>query len=315
MKSKKKIIIILICVFCILALSVGVSIVVYQRNKSNIKFTIHDNLEDGNGEKVRVVLLAGQSNASGCSRTDYLESNVSETKFDEYQNGYANIYINFYDDQNVSNGFVNAKTNQGFIYGHFGPELGMAEKLHELYPDEKIFIIKFAIGGTNLYSEWLSPSSDGPTGYLYTNFIRFTKQSLNYLKSKNYTPVVEAMCWMQGESDSFSTKNATNYETNLANLIADTRHDLSKYASKDGIAFVDAYIANIPNYWVYCDLVNNSKKLVAESSDMNVVIDTNAYGLTTNKEPTDNPDMAHYDSLSQIKLGNLFAEEASKFFD
>ena len=29
----------------------------------------------------------------------------------------------------------------------------------------------------------------------------------------------------------------------------------------------------------------------------------------------DAPDLAHYDSLSELKLGNLFADEAVKFFD
>ena len=40
-------------------------------------------LEDGNGNKTKVVLLLGQSNASGCSYNDYLKSNTSE---EEYQN-------------------------------------------------------------------------------------------------------------------------------------------------------------------------------------------------------------------------------------
>ena len=47
---------------------------------------------------------------------------------------------------------------------------------------------------------------------------------------------------------------------------------------------------------------------------MNVVIDTNAQGLRVDQEPDGAPDMAHYDSLSQLKLGNLFAEQVSLFF-
>ena len=45
-----------------------------------------------------------------------------------------------------------------------------------------------------------------------------------------------------------------------------------------------------------------------------LVIDTNKYGLTCSNEPIDAPDLAHYDSLSQLRLGNLFAEELIKFF-
>ena len=62
-------------------------------------------------------------------------------------------------------------------------------------------------------------------------------------------------------------------------------------------------------------MVNQSKKAVADASPMNVVIDTVSHGLTCSSEPEDTPDHAHYDSLSELKLGNLFAEEAIKFFD
>ena len=43
------------------------------------------------------------------------------------------------------------------------------------------------------------------------------------------------------------------------------------------------------------------------------LIDTNAEGLTAQNEPEENPDRAHYDSLSEIKLGHLFAAEVLKF--
>ena len=62
-------------------------------------------------------------------------------------------------------------------------------------------------------------------------------------------------------------------------------------------------------------LVNESKQTVADNSAINVVIDTVSHGLTCSSEPEDAPDLAHYDSLSELKLGNLFADEAVKFFD
>ena len=123
------------------------------------------------------------------------------------------------------------------------------------------------------------------------------------------------MCWMQGESDSFSTEHATDYEEHLLNLIEDIRKKFRRYASDDGIAFVDAYIADNPVYWVYCELVNRSKRAVADASPMNALIDTVSHGLSCSEEPTENPDLAHYDSQSELKLGHLFAEEAARFFD
>jgi hypothetical protein len=66
---------------------------------------------------------------------------------------------------------------------------------------------------------------------------------------------------------------------------------------------------------VYCDLVNASKDAVAAASPMNALIDTISHGLSCSEEPAETPDLAHYDSMSEIKLGHLFAEEAAKFFD
>lgn len=314
MVKSRKIIIIIISSLCLLLFGVGVFFGVREYiNNKTIAFVVNDTLPDGNGKKAKVILLGGQSNASGCSSDEYLKKNVSTEKYSEYEKGYDNVYINYLSGAKLSEGFVKCSTKQGEMNNGFGPELGLAEKLHETYPNEMFFIIKCAWGGTNLYEQWLSPSSDGKTGELYKKFVKYVDTSMEYLISKNYDVVIEGMCWMQGESDSFSTENATEYRDNLSNFIKDIRNKFSKYGAADGIAFIDAYIADNPAYWVYCDLVNNSKKEVSEMSTMNVVIDTISHGLSCSEEPIDTPDLAHYDSLSEIKLGHLFAEEISKF--
>lgn len=315
MTKQKKITIFLIALISTLVVGIGafVGIDILQKNK--ISFNVNDTLPDGQGRAATIIILSGQSNASGCSRDDYLKKNVSPEKYSEYENGYDNVYINYVAGLNASEGFVKCSTLQGEVGGFFGPELGMAEKLNELYPDQLFFIIKFAKGDTNLYDKWLSPSSKGKTGTLYKQFVAFVQANVKYLISKNYDVKIEGMCWMQGESDSFSVEHATNYEVHLANLIKDTRRKFKRYASDDGIAFIDAYIADNPMYWVYCDYVNQSKLAVSELSPMNVIVDTIYHGLSCSSEPEENPDLAHYDSLSELKLGYLFAEEVSKFFD
>jgi hypothetical protein len=123
------------------------------------------------------------------------------------------------------------------------------------------------------------------------------------------------MCWMQGESDSFSEKNGADYEEHLSNFINDIRKEFKRHAAEDGIAFIDAYIADNPVFWVYCDLVNESKRRVAESSPMNVVVDTIGAGLCCTEEPEEQPDIPHYDSMSEIKLGHLFIEHLAPFME
>lgn len=313
MTKKKKIIISIIALFCVLVLGLGAffGIRAYQ---NRITFTIQDTLPNGQGQTARVILLGGQSNASGCSHDEYLQKNVSEEKYAEYKNGYDNVYINYLSGLKQSQEFVKCATLQGEIDGGFGPELGMADKLNQLYPNDTFFIIKCAWGGTNLFEQWLSPSSDGKTGKLYKQFVAFVETSMKYLISKNYKVEIQGMCWMQGESDSFSPEHATGYQTHLTNFIKDIRAEFSRFSTPDGIAFVDAYIADNPVFWVYCDMVNASKKAVAESVDRVALIDTITHGLQTDKEPEEKPDIPHYDALSEIKLGHLFIEEVVKFF-
>ena len=316
MNNKKKITTIVFITFFILIICSTVIYGINLYNENKFTFNISDTLENGNHIKAKVILLGGQSNASGCSSDEYLKMNVSEEKYAEYENGYDNVYINYFaTGTNASNGFVKCANKQGEFGNYFGPELGLAEALYEKYPDQLFFIIKCAWGGTNLFEQWLSPSSKGKTGKLYKQFIKYVETSLEYLVSKDYDVSVEGMCWMQGESDSFFVETAKGYEKNLTNFINDIRNEFFRYESNDGIAFIDADIACNPSYWVYYEYVNNSKHNLLGVVDSYSLIDTNAHGLTVSLEPVDTPDMAHYDSLSQIKLGHLFAEEIIKYFD
>lgn len=315
MKKRKKHILSLMAVVFALLLGVACFFGVQYYLKNKIVFNVKDTLPDGEGKRAQVILLAGQSNASGCSLDEYLKKNVSEEKYAEYQSGYENVYINYLSGANRSGEFVKCATLQGELAGSFGPELGLAEKLHELYPDEMFFIVKCAWGGSNLFEQWLSPSSEGQTGELYKQFVAYVETSVKYLKSKNYNVQIEGMCWMQGESDSFSVENSEQYGEHLNNLITDVRKKFSKYAAEDGIAFVDAYIAPNPIFWVYYEGVNKGKDEVAALSEMNVLVDTISAGLDCSQEPEGAPDIPHYDSLSEIKLGHLFAEEIAAFLD
>ena len=236
--KKSRLITIFISISFLFIISLMVCFGLLTSNKKS--FYIEDTLSDGKGQDAKIIILAGQSNAAGCSRDEYLKMNVSESKYQEYENGYDNIYINYFiSNSNISSKFVKCRNNQGEAGGFFGPELGLAEELNKKYPDKLFFIIKYTWSGTNLYDQWLSPSSFGNTGKLYEQFIEFTKTNIKYLVSKNYNVSIEGMCWMQGESDASSYLPSYNYEMHLQNFITDIRKEFSQYASRDGIAFID----------------------------------------------------------------------------
>lgn len=259
----------------------------------NFEFTIDDTLADGNGEEVKVIILAGQSNATGVAHSSILKQRVSEEKYAEYVNGYDNILINYLTENgiNSSNGFV--KTSPNNYYNCFGPELGLAEELSKIKC--KFFIIKYSYGGTNLYEQWSKENES-----LFKGMVCFVNQSLDYLIKKNYTPTLNSFLWMQGESDAIN-ENAKNYYTNLKKFVNDIRQEFGS------IRFIDAGISDSP-YWTYYKEVNQAKQKLSIELKNAYYIDTIAHALTYNLEPKENPDLAHYDSLSQIKLGKLFAE-------
>lgn len=271
-------------------------------------FFIRDTLEKGNGQKVKVILLNGQSNAEGVARVSYLKKNVSEEDFLRYSQGYDNVMINYVNNNGeASSGgaFVHLSAEEGCKAEFFGPELGMADALSKAFPDETIYIVKYAWGGSNLHTQWLPPSSEGKTGELYEAFVKFTRSCLEYLKRKNYDPEICAMCWMQGESDA-SEPAASAYGKRSADFIRDVRKEFFDYASDKGILFVDAGISDSP-YWRLYEKINNAKKKNASEAENYVFLDTIAAGLEYRKEPIEQSDLAHYDSTSAIKLGEMFA--------
>ena len=79
--SKKKTIIISVIIFLVLSLLIATLCGINYYNKGMIDFKIDDTLESGNGKKAKVIILAGQSNAAGCSEEEYLERNVTEDKY------------------------------------------------------------------------------------------------------------------------------------------------------------------------------------------------------------------------------------------
>ena len=286
----------------------------YYKMDINNNYPIADTLEKvPAGTEAKVIILIGQSNATGCSLTSYLQKGVSEQKYAEFQGGYQNVLINFcLDNHRFTSGgeFVPVDLNCSAGEGYFGPELGIAEQLSTAFPNEQFFILKFSMSGFSLNYHWLY---DYKPSYIYEAFKQFASTYLSYLTTKGYAPKVDAICWMQGESDTTDYK-ASKYHQNTVAFVGYLRNDLASYAPSGGIYFVDAGISSSP----YCEpaypQINSAKKRFAETSPLNVYFPTIEAGLTTLYEPESNPDLGHYDALSELALGRLFGEELLKIY-
>lgn len=279
----------------------------------NENFAIKDTLPGGSGARARVIFLLGQSNATGCSLTSYLKEYVGEEKYAEFENGYENVRIHFsLDNQKYNSGgeFVPTSLSCAAGEGYFGPEVGMAEVLSEAFPNETVFLIKFTMSGYSLNHHWLY-------GYerasIYNAFLIYANTCLAYLAEKGYAPSVDAVCWMQGESDTTPYKSS-RYLENTKRFVSYLRSDLAPYANENGIFFIDAGISSSP----YCEPsypeINEAKKAFSALSPLNAYFPTIEAGFTTLLEPIGAPDLGHYDAWCELELGRLFGRELLKIY-
>lgn len=288
----------------------------------------------GNPSKpVDVVLISGQSNAVGCTHVDCIERSIGYDEYNEYMRGYPEIQIayecwdkatdpatgqtGFYAQNKRQDGdFFKVMLGQGNTEAAFGPEIGIAEAMHTKYAN-KLFLIKYACGSSNLRDDWAKRNSP-----MYNRFVTFVKKQMKNLKSKGYKPTIKAMCWMQGEGDSYDGF-CNQYYDNLKLFVGNLRQDLKKLSGNKDFPFIDAGINNSIDLntgglrWKKYKEVNAAKQQFANDSELNTYIDTIAAGLHTDQEPfgTGKADTAHYDTESQVKLGHLFAEAFEKYLD
>ncbi len=274
----------------------------------------------------KVIILAGQSNAVGVAHTGYLSKHFCAEKVQKFKDGFENVLINYFSHDITSIRFVKTKT--GCAENNkdtFGPEIGIAEFLSEKYPDEKFFIVKCAFGGTNLYLDWLSPSSGGEYdknsfalgdkekkhyragGWCFNELIKLVHQSIFILESLNYKTEICGFCWMQGESDAFEIQHVNNYCKHYENMLSDFNDVFGEYSKN--CVYADAGISEI---WQYYREINEIKSKHAESTRNSFYIDTIAEGLTTLNEPEPEADSAHYDSDCTVQLGKLFMQQIIK---
>ena len=61
----------------------------------NMEYPKPTALPNGGGQRVKVILLLGQSNATGCSLTSYLQKDVTAEEYAAFEAGYPTVLINY----------------------------------------------------------------------------------------------------------------------------------------------------------------------------------------------------------------------------
>lgn len=231
----------------------------------------------------RVYLLAGQSNMVGRGVCNELE-----TPYDDPLPA-----VNFWHN----GGWTALRPGFGHTTDHFGPEVSFGRAIAAAYPDDDIYLVKYAVGATNLAVDW-KPGVINP-GPCYTAFKSAANAALDDLRDKELSPVVAGMLWMQGESDALNAGYAAAYQTNLTNFIQCVRDDFDA----DNMEFVMGQILT-----TYGTPTDNAKVRLAQQTVAE--LDGRAAWF-----PTDDLQIGevggHYGTQGQIDLGLLYAEKLS----
>lgn len=167
----------------------------------------------------------------------------------------------------------------------FGVELSLGRGLSENWDCDEIVLVKFAVNGTQLQSEWKPGSAPmpGETQPLYDQALAFSERATAELEA-----TVEGLVWIQGNSDANARGPANNYAENLTILLDTVRADVGQD--------IWMVLDQLPTAVVapYTNVVREEQALFAASVPGVIMIPTE--GLTLRDEN-------HYMADSFIELG------------
>lgn len=161
----------------------------------------------------------------------------------------------------------------------FGPELGFTNAIHSEF--DHIFIAKYAAGGKSI-DFWL-PNADGSMGP--------GMNDLFYPLKFREDCIPAALFWLQGETDATNKELASTYYEKLVKVIMVARERLSLN--------IPVFIGRINSNGQYVNDVRAAQEQIANEIDKCFLVDLD--GLTKT-------DSVHYDTESQLVIGERFAE-------
>lgn len=287
-------------------------------------------------KKVKVFILAGQSNMQGYGQIDDDQNDPGTlvdvidkdsdgiwSKLGKKENWtkLEDAYLYFERDQETITS--NITVGQGAYNDLIGPELMFARQLDE-YSEDPILIIKTAWGGKSLAVDFRPPSADGPTGESYTAMIQKVKEVTENMDT--YFPdlatldaEIAGFAWFQGWNDGASDDYLNEYERNMHQLVNDVRKDWNQPKLPIVIAGVGhGGFEQTDDTWV------QSMQNVVSLAQMNVgcndsiygghigFVDTKPFYLNRSASPEDA--IYHYNNnaLTFLSVGKSIGDEMIK---
>lgn len=279
------------------------------------------NLLSFSQEKVRVYIMAGQSNMEGFGYNKDLPDSLKKLKgvfifhgntANDGEDGGKGQWAELKPGHGTGFSFKDSKNS---LSDRFGPELSFAAKMQKRYPGEKIAIIKYAKGGSSIdtlgaphagtWDHRFSGKTNQYDHFLTTLNNAFANTDLDG-NGKTEVLIPSGILWMQGESDAHTEAVASRYYDHLNTLMnlfraALRADDLPVVIGKISDSGHENYHGKV---WKWGDLVQQQQeKFVMNDTNAAIVRSTKDYKYS---------DPWHYTSTDYIDMGIQFADALQK---
>lgn len=252
-------------------------------------------------EELDLFIIAGQSNAVGCTYVNTLDENkryyYAPRVFLYEEGNFADYYT-----KRIIKGIT---CNLGNCDFQMGIEYGIGYQFNKTFPKKKIGLLRYAFGGTTLYNHWKTDYKEipvGPEDYgtCYYHFLETMKNGLSAYERAGYKVNIKGMVWMQGETDAVDKKKADCYKENLVKLLASFRKDLKM----PNLKIIIGEIATQPPSAPYSAQIRRIQREVCDMDKNNIFMSTKGIKI--------GHDTYHFDGNDDFKLGKRFGKEMLK---
>ena len=292
--------------------------------------------QEKSSTRVRVFVLAGQSNMEGFGQVEDAENDpgslvhVIENDTDgtwsaigEPGNWNTLENVSIYFANNGDTIRDNVTVGQGNNPNLIGPELAFAHQVDEYY-DDPVLIIKTAWGGKSLAVDFRPPSAGGTTGPFYTSMIETVKDVTENLEAEfpdlgTTDFELSGFAWFQGWNDGASADYLNEYESNLHHLLQDVRNDLKSPMLPVVIASAghggfdesgDLWVRDMQN------IVSVAQETVGCNDTLYGgrvgFVQTKEFYLEASASPTDAVHHYHNNALTYLNVGRAIGREMIK---
>jgi hypothetical protein len=193
--------------------------------------------------------------------------------------------------KNSNNQYINA----------IGPELSFGATLSGII-GQRAYIVKYAVGGTTLYSQW---SPTGP-GAQWTVLLAQIAATMPYLANQGMIPVVAAFVSDIGVNDAKQSNWAAAYQTNLTNFIPAVSTAFAGYTLSPDYKFILMQSPNtVLSTFPYVSTIQAAQATVAKNTGSPLVVTTDLPLIS---------DGTHLTTAGEITVGSRFANAITSLF-